>query len=76
MVMIPKTKNEEDWFEIVVPNNNDYKDYKKWCSENINRHKILIPMIGKYEGIYMPASFYSVLIEDEKDAAAFKLRWL
>lgn len=76
MITAPKTKNEEDWFEITVPNNGDYSEYKKWCSENLGEHKILVPMTGKYVGVYMPALFYSVLIEDERDAAAFKLRWL
>jgi len=76
MIITPKTKNEEDWFEITIPNNDDYEDYKKWCDENISEYKILVPMLGKYGGVYMPASFYNVLIEDEKDAAAFKLRWL
>jgi len=76
MITAPKTKNEEDWFEVTVPNNNDYDDYKKWCDENLRGYKILVPLSGKYEGIYMPASFYNILIEDERDAAAFKLRWL
>lgn len=76
MVITPKTKNEEGWFEITVTNKNDYDIYKSWCIENISEYKILVPMVGKYEGVYMPASFYSILIEDEKDAAAFKLRWL
>lgn len=76
MIIVPETKNEEGWFEITVPNNNDYDIYKSWCEENINEYKILVPIIGKYEGVYMPASFYNILVEDEKDVVAFKLRWL
>lgn len=76
MIITPKTKNEEDWYEIAVPNKNDYGIYKSWCSENLSRYKILVPMTGEYKGVYMPATFYNILIEDEKDAAAFKLRWL
>lgn len=76
MIIVPETRNEEGWFEITVSNNNDYDIYKSWCEENISKYKILVPMIGKHEGIYMPASFYNILIEHEKDVVAFKLRWL
>lgn len=76
MTTVQKTNNEEDWYEITIPNNNNYDNYKKWCDENLNAYKILVPLTSNYNGVYMPASFFSIMIENENDAAAFKLRWL